>query len=166
MAPLVVVSPGSRSKIEELILKKNELRYIIFKIEGSQIVVDAAVTSPMMKLPKDEFKDNSRAAYDYFLTDLRNRTNDFSDPRFTVFNFKFSCHLPGEGVTNLEKILFFKFIPDKAPIKTKMLYDSAIPTMKSALDSGKVREIMINVVSEFEHSEMLTKLINNVCVPH
>jgi len=40
----------------------------------------------------DDYEDNSKAAYEEFLADLKTITNGFKDCRYAVFDFKFKVH--------------------------------------------------------------------------
>lgn len=61
-----------------------------------------------MGIETDDYEDNSKAAYEAFLKDLKKRTDGFQDCRYAVFDFKFSCQRPGAGISKMDKIVFIQ----------------------------------------------------------
>lgn len=56
----------------------------------------------------DDYEENSKTAYEAFVKDLKERTNGFTDCRYAVFDFKFSCNRPGAGTSKMDKIVFIQ----------------------------------------------------------
>lgn len=57
---------------------------------------------------RDDYDDNSRAAFEQFVTDLKETTENFKDCRYAVFDFKFKTHREGAGESKCDKIVFFQ----------------------------------------------------------
>uniref|UniRef100_A0A915Q689 ADF-H domain-containing protein n=1 Tax=Setaria digitata TaxID=48799 RepID=A0A915Q689_9BILA len=138
--------------------KHHKLRYIIYKIEDKEVVVEAAVSPDEIGVTDDDHDENSKTAYEAFVKDLRERTNGFKDCRYAVFDFKFSCNRPGAGTSKMDKIVFIQLCPDGAPIKKKMVYASSASAIKSSLGTAKILQFQVSDDSEIAHKELLSKL--------
>uniref|UniRef100_A0A915CQJ0 ADF-H domain-containing protein n=1 Tax=Ditylenchus dipsaci TaxID=166011 RepID=A0A915CQJ0_9BILA len=113
----------------------------------------------------DDYEDNSKAAYEHFLKDLKERTDGFQDCRYAVFDFKFSCHRPGAGTSKMTRSSLFRYsmfiielCPDGASIKKKMVYASSASAIKASLGTAKIIQVQVSDESEIAHKELLNKL--------
>ncbi|MFH4979290.1 hypothetical protein AB6A40_005999 [Gnathostoma spinigerum] len=159
MSSGVLVNTECQSKFQQLSEGKHGIRYIIFKIEGREIVVDVAVTSEEMGITVDDYEVSSQEAFEHFVKDLKQRTDDFKDCRYAVFDFKFMCNRPGAGASKMGKIVFFQLCPDGAPIKKKMVYASSASSIKASLGTDKILQFQVSDESEIAHKEVLSKLM-------
>lgn len=158
MSSGVLVSADCQNTFQQLSEGKNKLRYIIYKIEEKEVIVEAAVNTDQMEISNADYDDNSKAAYEYFVKDLRERTNGFADCRYAVFDFKFTCNRPGAGTSKMDKIVFIQLCPDGAPIKKKMVYASSASAIKQSLGTAKILQFQVSDESELAHKELLNKL--------
>ena len=106
----------------------------------------------------DDYEDNSKTAYEAFVKDLKDRTEGFTDCRYAVFDFKFTCNRPGAGTSKMDKIVFIQLCPDGASIKKKMVYASSASAIKSSLGTEKIIQLQVSDESEIAHKELLNKL--------
>ncbi len=129
----------------------------------------------------DDYDDNSKTAYEAFVKDLKERTDSFSDCRYAVFDFKFTCARPGAGTSKMDKIVFiqargrpdllltcpltalhgfqnFQLCPDGASIKKKMVYASSASAIKASLGTERIIQFQVSEESEIAHKELLNKL--------
>ncbi|VDN23373.1 unnamed protein product, partial [Gongylonema pulchrum] len=113
MSSGVLVNSECQSVFQQLSEGKHKLRYIIYKIEDKEVVVEAAVSPDQLGVTSDDHDENSKTAYEAFVKDLRERTNGFTDCRYAL------C-------------------PDGAPIKKKMVYASSASAIKSSLGTAKI----------------------------
>ncbi|VDK18803.1 unnamed protein product [Anisakis simplex] len=143
MSSGVLVNPECQSIFQQLSEGKQKLRYIIYKIEEKEVVVEAAVTQAEIGISGDDYEDNSKAAYEAFVKDLKERTNGFADCRYAVFDFKFTCNRPGAGTSKMDKIVFIQLCPDGAPIKKKMVYASSASAIKASLGTAKILQFQV-----------------------
>jgi len=152
MASGVTVKPECQQTFQKMAEGKKEFRYIIFKIEGKEIVVEKAVGSDQMaSAGTDDYGDNSKTAYEEFVQDLK-------ECRYAVFDFKFTGSREGAGSSKMDKIVFFQICPDGSSIKQKMVYASSAQAIKQALNQGKFNALQVSDESEMAHREILTKL--------
>uniref|UniRef100_A0A7E4UMP7 ADF-H domain-containing protein n=1 Tax=Panagrellus redivivus TaxID=6233 RepID=A0A7E4UMP7_PANRE len=158
MSSGVLVNPECQTAFQQLSEGKRTLRYIIYKIQDKEIVVESAVTAEDLSLDVDDYEDNSKSAYDVFVKDLKTKTDDFADCRYAVFDFKFSCNRPGAGTSKMDKIIFIQLCPDGASIKKKMVYASSASAIKSTLGTEKILQFQVSDESEIAHKELLNKL--------
>ncbi|CAJ0571768.1 unnamed protein product, partial [Mesorhabditis spiculigera] len=154
----VAVNADVQSTFMKLSEGKKEFRYIIFKIEEREVVVEAAVTHDELAGAEDDYETCSKAAFEKFVTDLNTRTNDFTDCRYAVFDFKFTTSRVGAGVSKMDKIIFIQLCPDGAPIKKKMVYASTASAIKASLGTGKLLQFQVSDEGELSHRELLSKL--------
>lgn len=133
-------------------------RYIIYKIEDKEVIVEAAVTQDDIGAAEDSYEDNSKAAYEVFVKDLKDKTENFVDCRYAVFDFKFQTHRPGAGTSKMDKIVFIQLCPDGASIKKKMLYASSASAIKASLGTAKILQFQVSDESEISHKELISKL--------
>lgn len=86
-------------------------KYIILRISDDKksIILDKTSTSE---------------EYEQFLSDL-----PAGEPRWAVYDFQFEK----EGAGRRNKILFYAWAPDEAPIKSKMLYSSSKDALRAKL---------------------------------
>jgi len=158
MSSGVLVNADCQTAFQQLSEGKRTLRYIIYKIEDKEVVVEAAVSSEDIPNAGDDYEDNSKAAYEAFVKDLKERTDGFSDCRYAVFDFKFTNQRPGAGTSKMDKIVFIQLCPDGASIKKKMVYASSASAIKGALGTGKIIQFQVSDESEIAHKELLSKL--------
>jgi hypothetical protein len=159
MSSGVAVNPDCQATFQKMAEGKKEYRYIVFKIEDKEIVVEKRVTNDDMETGHiDDYGDNSKAAYDEFVQDLKNLTDNFKDCRYAVFDFKFTGSREGAGVSKMDKIVFLQVCPDGASVKRKMVYASSASAIKAALGTGKIVALQISDESEMSHRELLNKL--------
>uniref|UniRef100_A0A0N5AWB2 ADF-H domain-containing protein n=1 Tax=Syphacia muris TaxID=451379 RepID=A0A0N5AWB2_9BILA len=159
MSSGVVVSADCQSTFQKLSEGKDKIRYIFYKIEEKEVVVEAAVTVDQMQISGDDYEDNSKTAYEAFVKDLKDRTNGFKDCRYAVFDFKFTCQRPGAGASKMDKLVFIQFCPDGAPIKNKMVYASTASAIKQCLGTAILLQFQVSDEAEMAHKELLNKLI-------
>ncbi|EYC15815.1 hypothetical protein Y032_0035g2974 [Ancylostoma ceylanicum] len=134
----VMVNPDVQTTFQKLSEGKKEFRYIIFKIEEREVVVEAAVSQEELGLTGDDYDDSSKAAFEKFVADIKARTDGFTDCRYAVFDFKFTCSRVGAGTSKMDKIVFLQLCPDGASIKKKMVYASSASAIKASLGTGKI----------------------------
>ncbi|VDD96763.1 unnamed protein product [Enterobius vermicularis] len=154
----VAVNPEVQRTFQRLSEGKKELRYIIFKIEEREVVVESAVRQEELELTVDDYEDNSKSAFGLFIADLRERTEGFKDCRYAVFDFKFTCSRVGAGTSKMDKIVFIQLCPDGASIKKKMVYASSASAIKASLGTEKILQFQVSDESEMSHKELLAKL--------
>ncbi|KAH7719925.1 actin-depolymerizing factor 1 [Aphelenchoides avenae] len=158
MSSGVLVNSDCQAKFQQLSEGKRTLRYIIYKIEDKEVVVEAAVSHDELGTTGDDYEDNSKAAYEAFVKDLKDRTEGFQDCRYAVFDFKFTCHRPGAGTSKMDKIVFIQLCPDGASIKKKMVYASSASAIKASLGTERILQFQVSDESEIAHKELLSKL--------
>ncbi|KAK6758876.1 hypothetical protein RB195_016231 [Necator americanus] len=154
----VMVNPDVQATFQKLSEGKKEFRYIIFKIEEREVVVEAAVSQEELGLTGDDYDDSSKAAFEKFVADIKARTDGFTDCRYAVFDFKFTCSRVGAGTSKMDKIVFLQLCPDGASIKKKMVYASSASAIKASLGTGKILQFQVSDESEMSHKELLSKL--------
>lgn len=153
-----MVHPGVQSTFQKLSEGRKEYRYIIFKIEEREVIVEAAVTPEELGITTDDYDDSSKAAFEKFVDDIKTRTDNLQDCRYAVFDFKFTCSRVGAGTSKMDKIVFLQICPDGASIKKKMVYASSASAIKACLGTGKILQFQISDESEMSHKELLNKL--------
>ncbi|PAV56931.1 hypothetical protein WR25_10107 [Diploscapter pachys] len=99
---------------------------------------------------------NNNAIHTYFI--FQARTENFTDCRYAVFDFKFTCSRHGAGTSKMDKICFMQICPDGAPIKKKMVYASSASAIKHALGTDKFLQFQVSDESELNHRELIAKL--------
>ncbi|GMR56868.1 hypothetical protein PMAYCL1PPCAC_27062, partial [Pristionchus mayeri] len=154
----VLVNPDVQSTFMKLSEGKKEFRYIIFKIEDREVVVESAVTQEDLGISGDDYEESSKTAFEKFVADLKARTDGYSDCRYAVFDFKFTCSRVGAGASKMDKIVFIQLCPDGASIKKKMVYASSASAIKASLGTGKILQFQVSDESEMSHKELLSKL--------
>jgi cofilin len=154
----VAVNPEVQSTFMKLSEGKKDFRYIIFKIEEREVVVETAVPQEELGVSGDDYEDCSKAAFEKFVSDLRSKTDGFTDCRYAVFDFKFTTSRVGAGISKMDKIVFIQLCPDGAPIKKKMVYASSASAIKASLGTGKILQFQVSDESELSHKELLSKL--------
>lgn len=153
------MKPECQATFQRMAEGKKEFRYIIFKIsDDKEVAVEKAVSHEHLGTAADDYADNSKAAYEHFVADLKAMTSDFKDCRYAVFDFKFTGNREGAGQSKMDKIVFLQLCPDGAPIKKKMVYASSASYIKSALGTGKIVALQVSDESEMSHKEILNKL--------
>jgi len=158
MSSGVMVNPECQATFQQLSEGKRTLRYIIYKIQDNEVMVEVAVAPDQMGVTGDDYDDNSKAAYDIFVRDLKERTEGFTDCRYAVFDFKFTCNRPGAGTSKMDKIIFIQLCPDGSSIKKKMIYASSASAIKASLGTAKILQFQASDESEISHKELLNKL--------
>ena len=156
----VLVNPECQATFQKMAEGKKEHRSIIFNVEYKEIRVDKAVSHGDMASQGDDYADNSKAAYEEFLAELKRLTEDFTDCRYAVFDFKFSNKISGVGTSKMDKIIFIQLCPDGASIKKKMVYASSASAIKQSLGTGKILQFQVSDESEMSHRELLSKLMD------
>ncbi|VDN04623.1 unnamed protein product [Thelazia callipaeda] len=141
-----------------------EYRYILFRIEDHEVVVEAAVSQDDLNLTGDDYETNSKEAFGLFVEDIRERTDDFKDCRYAVFDFKFTCSRVGAGTSKMDKIVFLQICPDGASIKKKMVYASSASAIKASLGTEKIIQFQVSDESEMSHKELISKLTEKYSV--
>jgi len=155
----VTVKPECQQTFQKMAEGKKEFRYIIFKIEGKEIVVEKAINNEkMVSAAVDDYGDNSKAAYEEFVQDIKDITDDLKECRYAVFDFKFTGSREGAGSSKMDKIVFFQICPDGSSIKQKMVYASSAQAIKHALNQGKFNSFQVSDEAEMAHRDILTKL--------
>uniref|UniRef100_A0A914C2B9 ADF-H domain-containing protein n=1 Tax=Acrobeloides nanus TaxID=290746 RepID=A0A914C2B9_9BILA len=150
----IVVNPACLQNYQLLVEKKNSIRYIIYKIEDNEIAVESIVTDDQLEDSKNDYENASKSTYESLMQDLKTRTNNFSDCRYAVFDFKLSFDRPGAGTSKLDKIL----CPDAAPVKQKMVYAASAEAIQKSLNSCKFMVFQASDEAELAHEELLEKL--------
>uniref|UniRef100_A0A914DWP3 ADF-H domain-containing protein n=1 Tax=Acrobeloides nanus TaxID=290746 RepID=A0A914DWP3_9BILA len=158
MSSGIVVNPECFEKFQLLAEKKESLRYIIYKIQGHEIAVESVVTDNQLSGAEKDYENDSKATYEALVNDLKERTNNFSDCRYAVFDFKFTTVRPGAGTSKLDKIIFILLCPDCAPVKQKMVYASSAAAIQASLGAGKFTMFQVSDEAELAHKELLDKL--------
>ena len=92
-------------------------------------------------------KGEENASYDEFVAEL-----PLDDCRYAVVNIKFSLEDGGER----EKLLFIQWSPNKAKLKSKMLYSTSKEDFKKQLN-GVAIELQANGPEEVTFDEALAK---------
>ncbi|CAI2353052.1 unnamed protein product [Caenorhabditis sp. 36 PRJEB53466] len=154
----VMVHPDVQTTFQKLSEGRKEYRYIIFKIQERDVIVEAAVSQEELDISGDDYDDSSKAAFDKFVEDVKNRTDNLTDCRYAVFDFKFTCSRVGAGTSKMDKIIFLQICPDGASIKKKMVYASSASAIKASLGTGKILQFQVSDESEMSHKELLNKL--------
>eukprot|EP00850_Spirogloea_muscicola_P018841 SM000177S03174 [mRNA] locus=s177:3137:3910:- [translate_table: standard] len=108
--------------------KKKTYRYIIFKIEGNQIVVEKV--------------GDPSATYDDFAASLPE-----TDCRYSVFDYDFVT----EDNCQKSKIFFIAWSPDESRVRSKMTYASSKDRFRRELD-GVHFELQATDASEMDIS--------------
>ena len=174
MSSGVLVNPECQSAFQQITESKSGLRYIIYKIDDKEVVVESTKLSDEVSLSvfifnyffvnfqlgidKDDYEDNSKQAWEAFIKDLKERTDGFNDCRYAVFDFKFSCNRAGAGASKMDKAVFIQLCPDNAPIKKRMVYASSASAIKSALGTEKFLQFHVADEVEIAHEELLKKI--------
>lgn len=161
MSSGVAVAPECQSTFQRMAEGKKEFRYIIFKVEDKDVVVEKAVSPADMSdevKASDDYSDNSKLAYEEFLNDIKTITDGFKDCRYACFDFKFTGSREGAGSSKMDKIIFLQICPDGASIKKKMVYASSASAIKTALGTGKLIALQVSDESEISHRELHGKL--------
>ncbi|CAJ0582282.1 unnamed protein product, partial [Mesorhabditis spiculigera] len=154
----VAVNADVQSTFMRLSEGKKDFRYIIFKIEEREVVVESAVTQDELGNTGDDYETCSKEAFETFVKDLNTRTDNFTDCRYAVFDFKFTTSRAGAGISKMDKIVFIQLCPDGAPIKKKMVYASSASAIKASLGTGKMLQFQVSDEGELSHRELLSKL--------
>lgn len=120
----------------DLKLGKTGLKYVIYKLNDkkTEFIVDIAS------------KDTD---YDSFLENLPE-----NDCRYAVYDFDYEV-APGEGKRN--KIIFFAWSPDSAPVRSKMVYASSREGLRRSF-TGIASEVQGTDFSEVSHDSVLERV--------
>uniref|UniRef100_A0A8R1I9Z5 ADF-H domain-containing protein n=1 Tax=Caenorhabditis japonica TaxID=281687 RepID=A0A8R1I9Z5_CAEJA len=154
----VSVHPDVPATFQKLSEGKKEFRYILFKIQEKDIVVEAAVTQEELGISGDEYEESSKSAFEKFVQDIKARTDNLTDCLYAVFDFKFTCSRVGAGTSKMDKIIFLQICPDGASIKKKMVYASSASAIKATLGTGRIMPFQVSDESELSHREFLNQL--------
>lgn len=124
------------TKYEELKLKHSK-RFIIYKIEGSSIII--------------EHEADASKTYDDFLSTLKSCAEN--EPRFAVVDFAYST---ADGRPQ-EKPIFIHWSPDTCGVKQKMSYASSKAALIKKL-TGIHKDMQINESSDLDPKEITGKM--------
>jgi len=130
----VAVDPSCSEAFQQLKLSKSA-KFIIFKINDDKTSIVVS-------------KQSNDADYDTFLAELPE-----NDCRYAVYDFEFSKG--DEGKRN--KICFYAWSPDTAPIKSKMVYASSKESIKRSFN-GIGAEIQGTDYAEVSYDSVLEKV--------
>ncbi|KAF3918978.1 Cofilin [Dactylellina cionopaga] len=128
----VGVAADSVTHFNELKLHKTS-KYIIYKLSSDNRSIEV-------------LKKSQDADYETFLSDLPE-----NDCRYAVYDFEFDT---ADGRRN--KICFFTWSPDGAPVKSKMVYSSSKDALRRALPGIQV-EIQGTDFDEVAYETVLLK---------
>jgi len=131
----VALHPSCISAYEDLKLGKNKSsKYIIYKMSDDKksIVVD---------------KIGTEIKYDVFIDDLPE-----TDCRYAIYDFQYDTE---DGVR--QKLCFFTWSPDDAPVRSKMIYASSKDALRRALN-GIHTEVQGTDFSEVAYETVLEKV--------
>lgn len=136
MSSGVAVNDEALNAYNELKLGRNKVKFVIYKIsdDKTQIVVEEKSSSP---------------DYDDFLAKLPEK-----DCRYAVYDFEYEL-AQGEGKRN--KIVFFTWAPDTAPIRAKMLCASSKDALRKSLN-GVASEVQGTDFSEVSYESVLERV--------
>jgi len=155
----IIVNAECTTTFQRLAEGKKEFRYIIFKIQDNEIVVERSVKpEEMAHAGAGDYDDNSKASFEEFLEDVKRVTDNFNDCRYAVFDFKCSRQRQGAGMSKMDKSLFFQICPDSSPMKKKMVYASSAHSLKEALGTGKIIIMQVNEENEMNHKIVFEQL--------
>jgi len=131
----VALADDCISEFQELKLKK-AFKYIIYKINDSktQIVVDTK---------------GSEDDYDVFLSKLPEK-----ECRYAIYDFAYTND---EGAPR-NKILFYTWSPDDAPIRSKMISSSSKDALRRSLTGIQI-EVQGTAFDEVSHETVLDKCL-------
>ncbi|KAG1750480.1 uncharacterized protein EDB91DRAFT_1107673 [Suillus paluster] len=134
MSSGVVAAPECLQAFQELKMSKS-LKYILFKLndDRTQIVVD---------------KKSSSSDYEEFLTHLPG-----NGCRWAVYDFNFKL----EDGSQRNKLCFFSWSPDEAPIRAKMVHASSKDALRKSLDGIGI-EVQGTDATEVAHETVLDKV--------
>ncbi|KAH8147228.1 uncharacterized protein LAJ45_08706 [Morchella importuna] len=121
---------------EELKLGK-KIKYIIYKLspDNKTIVVD---------------KSSTDCDYETFIGDLPE-----TECRYAIYDFEYELE-GGEGTRN--KLCFYAWSPDDAPVRSKMVYASSKDALRRPL-TGIHAEIQGTDFSEVSHEVVLSRFV-------
>ncbi|KAJ3025466.1 UNVERIFIED_CONTAM: cofilin [Siphonaria sp. JEL0065] len=136
------------TQFEELKLRR-KYAFIVYKIDGSSIVTDLALEKEAAD------KLGSEATYEKFISLLPE-----SEGRYGVYDFEFDNG--SEGIRN--KLVFFLWAPDTAPIKARMVYASSKQAIRQRLDGINI-EIQATDFSELAHEAVFEKVAPKGATP-
>jgi len=112
-------------KTVDLINIKKKYQYITYKIDET-----------VGKIVVDKYGDRGEDAYDRFLNDIQCVDANGSDEcRYAIYDFIFEVQNQGCEPSFRDTLVLFKYCPDSAKIKKKMLYSSSVDSLKNAFGS-------------------------------
>ncbi|KAJ3389870.1 cofilin [Chytriomyces hyalinus] len=126
---------------EEMKLRR-KYAFIVYKIDGDQIVVDMALTA------EESAALGSEASYEKFIAQMPE-----GEGRYGVFDFEYNTG--SDGIRN--KLVFFLWAPDTARIKSRMLYASSKQAIRLRLN-GINTEIQCTDPAELSFESVFEKL--------
>ncbi|KAK6528782.1 cofilin, variant 2 [Orbilia ellipsospora] len=129
----VAVAPDCITAFEDLKLKKTH-KYIIYKLSANKTTIEID-------------KSGSEEDYDAFLTQLPE-----NDCRYAIYDFAYKTD---EGAPR-NKICFYAWSPDDAPIRSKMVSSSSKDALRRALN-GVAIEIQGTDFAEVSHETVEEK---------
>jgi len=133
----VGLKPDCVPTFDELKLGKNrKMKYIIYKLSPDNRLIEVEKTGA------DE-------GYDKFIEALPEK-----ECRYAVYDFDFEL-AEGEGKRN--KLCFYTWSPDNAPVRNKMIYASSKEALRRALN-GIAAEIQGTDYSEISYETVLDKV--------
>ncbi|RPB26243.1 hypothetical protein L211DRAFT_901073, partial [Terfezia boudieri ATCC MYA-4762] len=146
----VGLGPDCVSTFDELKLKKT-YSYIIYKLSDDRktIIVDEKKTNIVDDKKTAIVDESSELTYGKFVDKLPE-----ADCRYAVFDFHYELD-PTEG--KRDKIVFVTWSPEKAPIRSKMVYASSKDTLRRAL-AGVGADVQGTDFSEVAYDAVLEKV--------
>jgi len=133
----VGLNPECVSAFEDLKLGRDKsLKYIVFKLSDDKKTITVE-------------KKGSEANYETFLGDLPEQ-----DCRYAVYDFEYEL-ITGEG--KRQKLCFFTWSPDDAPVRSKMVYASSKDALRRSLN-GVHADVQGSDYSEVAYETVLEKV--------
>lgn len=109
--------------VDSIQLKKS-YQYIIYKIDET-----------VGKIVVDKYGAKGDDAYDRFLNDIQCVDANGSDEcRYAIYDFKYEVQNQGCDPSFRDSLVLFKYCPDSAKVKKKMLYSSSVDSLKNAFN--------------------------------
>ncbi|KAI5841921.1 hypothetical protein DFP73DRAFT_574148 [Morchella snyderi] len=121
---------------EELKLGK-KVKYIIYKLSDDKKCIEVE-------------KHSESTDYDSFIGDLPE-----NECRYAIYDFEYELEA-GEGTRN--KLCFYAWSPDDAPVRSKMVYASSKEALRRSL-TGIHAEIQGTDYSEVSHETVLERFV-------
>jgi uncharacterized coiled-coil protein SlyX len=124
----IPVNDNCSKAFKKLMDNNDPTSSIIYKNDGKEISVEAV---QCIENDIDHYEDNSKKSYEYFLNDLKDKTNGLKECRYAVKDMKFMCKRYGNVSTKMNKVVFIQFCPEND--KQKCIYAASAHGLKTAL---------------------------------